>query len=77
MEWFACVAPAWNGALTTGAAPGAVEYGTGLLQLLAVVSSLVPVALVVRQAFRGRSGAAEVQRLRVLEGGKELRRRAA
>jgi hypothetical protein len=77
MEWFTWVVPVWNGALATGAAPSAVQYGTGLLQLLGVVSALVPVLLVVRHAFGGRSGAAEVLRLRVLEGGKELRRRAA
>jgi hypothetical protein len=77
MEWFAWVAPVWNGALPTGAVVGAVQYGTGLLQLVGVVTALVPVLLVVRQAFRGRSGATEAPRLRVLEGGKELRRRAA
>jgi hypothetical protein len=77
MEWFAWVAPVWNGALPAGAALGTVQYETGLLQLVGVATALVPVLLVVRQAWRGRSGAAEAPRLRVLEGGKELRRRAA
>jgi hypothetical protein len=77
MEWFAWMAPVWNGALATGAGPSAVQYGTGVLQLFGVVSALVPVLLVVRHAFRGRRSAAEVLRLRVREGGKELRRRAA
>jgi hypothetical protein len=77
MEWFAWVAPVWNGALPTGAVPGAVQYGTGLLQLIAAVTALVPVLLAVRQAFKSRSGTTEAPRLRVLEGGKELRRRAA
>jgi hypothetical protein len=77
MKWFAWVAPVWNGALATGAAPGALQYGPELLQVLAVVTAFVPVLLVVRHACKGRSGAAEVPRLRVLEGGKELRRRTA
>jgi hypothetical protein len=77
MEWFAWVAPVWNGALPTGAVPGAMQYGTGLLQLVAMLTALVPVLLVLRQVFKSRSGATEAPRLRVLEGGKELRRRAA
>jgi len=77
MEWFAWVAPVWNGALPTGAAPGAVQYGTGLLQLVAMLTALVPVLLVLREVIKGRRGAAEAPRLRVLEGGKELRQRAA
>jgi hypothetical protein len=77
MEWFGWVVPVWNGALAMGAVPGGLQYGIELLQVLAVVTAFVPVVLVVRHAFRGRSGAAEVPRLRVLEGGKELRRRAA
>jgi hypothetical protein len=76
MEWFAWVAPVWNGALATGAAPGAPPYGTGLLQLLGVVTALVPLLLVLLQLFKPRSGTAKAPRLRVLEGGKELRRRA-
>jgi hypothetical protein len=77
MEWFVWLAPAWNGASPTGAVPGAVQYGTGLLPLIGVVTALVPVLLVVRHAVRGRNRAVEAPRLRVLEGGKELRRRAA
>jgi hypothetical protein len=77
MEWFASVIPVWNGVLPAGGTLGALPYGTGLLLLVGVVTALVPVLLVVRQALRGRSGATEAPRLRVLEGGRELRRRAA
>ena len=77
MEWFAWVVPVWNGALPTGAAPGAVQYGTGLLQWTAAVTALVPLLLVLWEVFKSRSGATKSPRLLVLEGGKELRRRAA
>jgi hypothetical protein len=77
MAWFAWFAAVWSGASPTGPVPGVMQYGTGLLQWVAAGTAIMPVLLVVRQALRARSDAIKAPRLRVLEGGRELRQRAA
>ncbi len=69
MEWFIYAAPV----------PASVEFsvasGTAFLTMLVV--ALTPVVLAVRHALSGGATLPETPQLRVIEGGKELRRRAA
>ncbi len=69
MEWFVLTAPL-PAAVDVLLAPGSV-----ILVLVAIV--LAPVALVVRAAVRAGSTRRERPQLQVVEGGKELGRRAA
>ncbi len=69
MEWFVLTAPL-PAAVDVLVAPGPV-----ILVLLAIV--LAPVALVVRDALRAGAPRPERPQLQVVEGGKELGRRAA
>lgn len=69
MEWFVLTAPL-PAAVDILLAPGPV-----ILVLLAIV--LAPVALVVWDALRAGSTRRERPQLQVVEGGKELGRRAA
>ena len=60
--------------------PRAVEFGGfGIVSVVAAVAAVVPFALAVRQAVGCGAGAPapEPPRLRVIDGGRELRPRAA
>ena len=69
MEWFIVTAPV----------PAAVDFtfalGPAVLAVLAIV--LAPVALVLRDTMRAGSTRPDRPQLQVVEGGKELGRRAA
>ena len=69
MEWFVFAAPV----------PGVLELSvkTGLVWVVGLLAVFTPVALVVRHAFGLGSIDATATQLRVVEGGKELDRRAA
>jgi ABC-type proline/glycine betaine transport system permease subunit len=70
MEWFIVLAPVPN---------GAVEFGIGNAPALValLLAAVTPVALVVRHALGLEPKQPEVPALRVIEGGRELNRRAA
>ena len=69
MEWFVFAAPV----------PGPVEFTVGSGAALAVLlaTALTPVFLAVRSALGLANTAPEAPQLRVIEGGKELRRQPA
>jgi hypothetical protein len=68
MEWFVSAVPV----------PGSVEFGTlGWVSFVAQVAALAPLWLVARRALGFGVAAPERPQLRVIEGGKELGRRAA
>ena len=68
MEWFVFAAPV----------PGPVEVGTlGWVSFVAQAAALVPLWLVARRALGFGAAKPERQQLRVIEGGRELSRRAA
>jgi len=69
MEWFVLAAPV----------PGAVEFSVSSVPAFVVMLlvAVAPVALAVREALGFGSVSRSAPQLRVLEGGKELSRRAA
>ena len=69
MEWFLFAAPV----------PGTVEFsvGSGAAFAVMLAVALTPVALAVRHALGLATAAPDAPQLRVIEGGKELRRQAA
>ena len=69
MEWFVLSAPV----------PGAVEFnvGIGTAFVSVVLAAGTPLFLALRAALTGRAATREVPQLRLVEGGKELSRRAA
>ena len=68
MEWFVFAAPV----------PGPVEIGTlGWLSVVAQAVALMPLWLVARQALGFGAAEREPRQLRLIEGGRELDRRAA
>jgi hypothetical protein len=70
MEWFVYLAPAPNGVVD-------LPVGSVAAFLAALVVALVPLLLVVRNTFAVRAAEPVTPPLRVIEGGKELGRRAA
>ena len=69
MEWIVLPAPV----------PGAVEFTIGSAPALAamLLTAVAPALLVVLDLLRGGRQIPEVPQLRVIDGGKELGRRAA
>ncbi len=69
MEWFILAAPV----------PGPVEFsvGSGAAFAVMLAAALAPVALAVRHALGLATAAPQTPELRVIEGGKDLGRRAA
>ena len=69
MEWFVFAAPV----------PGPVEFtvGSGAAFAVLLATALAPVFLAVRSALGLANAGPEAPQLRVIEGGKELRRQAA
>ena len=69
MEWFVFAAPV----------PGVVEFhaASGVSVITGLLVALTPVVLAVRQRLGLNRPESQVTRLRVIEGGKELGRRAA
>ena len=69
MEWFIFAAPV----------PGPVEFsvGSGAAFAVALATALTPLVLAVRHALGLAMPAPDAPQLRVIEGGKELRRHAA
>jgi hypothetical protein len=69
MEWFVLQAPV----------PGAVEFhiGAGTAFVAMLLAAGAPLFLAVRNALAPRASAPEVPQLRLIDGGKELSRRAA
>jgi hypothetical protein len=70
MEWFVSLAPVPD---------GAVEFsvGSGAIALAAALVALTPLWLVLRRALGWNPVEHAAPQLRVIEGGKELKRRAA
>ena len=79
MEWFVWLAPVPVTSIPAASAPDALQFqaGTHLFSILALVAACTPLVLALRHRLRRPEVSAEVPRLRVLDGGKELRRRAA
>ena len=69
MEWLILAAPV----------PGPVEFtiGGGAIFATLLVTVLTPIALAVRHALTRGTAASEPPQLRIIEGGKELKRQAA
>jgi len=69
MEWFVFAAPV----------PGPVEFSVGgaAAFITSVAIALTPIALAVRHALGFGPAASQSPQLRVIEGGKEIRRQAA
>lgn len=69
MEWFVFAAPV----------PGVVEFHAagGVSVITGLLVALTPVVLAVRQRFGLNKPESQGPQLRVIEGGKELSRRAA
>jgi hypothetical protein len=69
MEWF----------VFSGPVPGPVEFnvGSGAVVAVLLATALTPVFLAVRSALGLANVAPETPQLRVIEGGKEVRRQAA
>jgi hypothetical protein len=68
MEWYGFAAPV----------PGPVEFGTlGWMSFVATLTALAPLWLVARRALGFGVVEPERLQLRVIEGGRELSRRAA
>ncbi len=59
--------------------PGALPFGigAGLLVLVGLLVAVVPVLRAVRDALANRGGGLEAPKLRVIEGKRELKARAA
>ncbi len=76
MEWFVWLAP-----VPVTGIPAAdalrLQAATSVVSLVALLAACVPFVLAVRERFRGSKTSAALPQLRVLEGGKELRRHAA
>ncbi|HVO27358.1 MAG TPA: hypothetical protein VMW56_27405 [Candidatus Margulisiibacteriota bacterium] len=69
MEWLILAAPV----------PGPVEFtvGGGAVFATLLVTVLTPIVLAVRHALTRGTAGPELAQLRVIEGGKELKRQAA
>jgi hypothetical protein len=70
MEWFVSLAPVPDGAVEFTVTNGAVAVA-------ALLVALTPVWLVLRRALGWEPAEDAAPQLRVIEGGKELKRRAA
>jgi hypothetical protein len=70
MEWFVLLAPLPAAAVDASATSGATLVTT-------LMAALTPALLALRQTLRKTAVAPDAPQLRVIEGGKELGRRAA
>ncbi len=75
MEWLVWLAPV----PVTGTAADVLPLQalTPVASVVALLAGAVPLLLAVRARWRGSKTGVELPHLRVLEGGRELRRRAA